>query len=139
MLVFFSLLLCSVLTVNAQSLKAGPRGAAVQSDVSPSSPQGVTITPAMKPEDQLRIRNLQYQKDKKLLELQNTVARYKELQAALQADDQIIEAAVIAAAKAAGVDTTRYIFDLDSLTWNARPAASTQTETAPKTNGGKTQ
>ncbi|HEY6232792.1 MAG TPA: hypothetical protein VIW64_16125 [Pyrinomonadaceae bacterium] len=114
---------CSVL--NAQTLKAGPRGTSAPVEQAAQTPAGVTITPAMKPDDQLRVRNLQYQKDKKLLELQNVVARYNELQASLQRDDQMIEEAVRASAKAAGVDTGKYVFDLDSLTWNARPASAT--------------
>jgi len=132
---------CAALSGAAQSPKIGPRAAAqVANDTGSQTPAGVTITPAMKPEDQLRVRNLQYQKDKKLLELQNVVARYNELQASLLRDDQMIEEAVRASANTSGVDTSKYVFDLDSLTWNLRPAsAATTTETAPNNNGRKKQ
>jgi hypothetical protein len=80
------------------------------------------ITPAMKPEDQLKIRNLQYEQDKKIIELQRLKLREQELEEAIQTDVSAINAAVRAGGQAAGVDFAKFIFDLDSLKFVLRPS-----------------
>lgn len=86
--------------------------------------QPVVVTPALSPAAQLKIRNLQYEQDRKLLELQRIEIRYRELQAQIKADNEGIENLVRELVTSAKVNTTLYVLDLDSLTFvsrNARP------------------
>jgi len=102
--------------------------------VVPNSPAatGVLITPQMKLEDLLRIRSLQYEQDKKLLEIQRLQARYKELQEGIAADTQTINEAVRSGAQNANVDLSRYVFDLDALKFVPRPAAAASPSPKPE-------
>lgn len=96
------------------------------SPVKPNEAQ-VTVVPAMKTEDQLRVRDLQYAQDKALLEIRQIEARFKELQASVRALNQQIDDAV----RAAGVDPTKFVFDLDELKFVPRPAPAVNQPAKP--------
>jgi len=115
---------CSLLTAWAQSKPADTSGTPTMVVPQGSAPSnGVLITPAMKTEDQLRLRSLQYEEDKKLLEMQRIEARYKELQELIKSDESKINDAVRESAVHANADLTKYILDLDSLKFVPRPAS----------------
>ena len=84
--------------------------------------------PVMKTEDQLRIRNLQFDQDKKLLEMKRLEAQYRELLLAVDRAQQQIENAVRDGARSAGVDLDKFQFDLDTLRFVPRPARSPSTK-----------
>lgn len=97
-----------------KSVPGAPGHIATGSPATPEAPQ-------LKTEDKFKIRDLQYSQAKVALEMKRLEARYKELQqqgAVLQMD---IDEAVTVAAKNAGVDLTRWIFDADKLKFVARP------------------
>jgi hypothetical protein len=94
---------------------------------------GQLLTPAMRAEDLLRIRNLQYEQDKKLIEMQQIEARYKELKDGIASDNAAINAAVRAGAEAVHADILKFVFDLDSLKLIPRqPQASGSPTPQPK-------
>jgi hypothetical protein len=86
--------------------------------------QQPTAAPAIPVADQMRIRNLQFQQDKKLIEAQRLEVRYRELQEQIKADSEAIENVVREICSSAKIDTSVYIMDLDSLIFvprNPRP------------------
>jgi hypothetical protein len=106
--------------------------AMVPVSAAPTHEQTISIViPAMKPEDQLKIRNLQFQQDKKLLEQQRLEARYRQLQEEIKADETRINDAVQAGARAVGVDLSKFVFDLDLLKFVPRPAPVVNQPTKP--------
>lgn len=101
--------------------------AIASAQAAPSAAAQVTVAPAMKLEDQLRVRELQYAQDKALLEMQHIEARYKELQASVRALDSQIADTV----RAAGVDPNKFVFDLDTLKFVARPSPAVNQPAKP--------
>ncbi len=76
----------------------------------------------LKTEDLLKIRDLQYEQAKRLLEMRQIEARYRELQEATVSGQQQIDDAVRAGAAAANVDLKQWVFDADRLKFIPRAA-----------------
>lgn len=86
------------------------------------------VVPAVPAAEQLKLRNLQFEQDKKLIEMQRIEARYRELQAGIQNDHEAIENLVRAIMKGANVDPARYLLDLDQLIFVPRPERTVREE-----------
>src|ERR1051325_8515540 len=82
--------------------------------------QQPTVVPAVPVTEQLKIRNLQFEQDKKIIESQRIEARYRELQAQIKADTDALDDLVREAADTAKVDLIVYVFDLDRLVFVPR-------------------
>ncbi len=78
--------------------------------------------PALKTEDLLKVRDLQYQQAKRLLVMRQMEKEYKALQDAVDAGQQQMNEVISAGAKASNVDLTKWAFDPDALKFVARPA-----------------
>src|SRR5258708_5514837 len=118
--VFFAILIITCCAIAAMG-QSKPADATMVVPQRPNA-ESVLITPMLKLEDQLKIRGLQYEQDKKLLEIQRLEARYKELQEGVRSDAKNIEDTVRDGSRAAGVDLAKYVFDLDTLKVVPRPS-----------------
>ena len=78
--------------------------------------------PALKTEDLLKVRDLQYQQAKRLLAMRQMEKEYKALQDAVDAGQRQMDEVIRAGAKAGNVDLEKWLFDSDSLRFVARPA-----------------
>jgi len=102
--------------------------AAVAQALSPnSSPivSGVSETPALKTEDLLKIRDLQYSQAKRALQMKQYEAAYRQLQDDQMADARRIDDVIREAAKGASVDIEKWSFDADALKFVPRSPPAT--------------
>jgi len=79
------------------------------------------VTPALRESDRLRIRDLQYQQDKVLIEMKKLEARYAELDHQQQSLQQQMEAVFRDAAGQLKIDVNKWALDLDTLRIAPRP------------------
>src|SRR5260370_12251911 len=80
------------------------------------------VTPALKTEDLLKVRDLQYQQAKRLLAMRQMEKEYQALQLAVDVGQQQMNEVIRAGAKAANVDLNNWAFNPDPLNLFARPA-----------------
>ena len=117
LLIVVLMLSCSA-AVSAQQQTAVTADAAIKA-------AGDSAPPQLKAEDLLKIRNVQYEKVKRALQMTQIEAAYKALQEQQEAGSRRLDDLLTEAVKAAGVDTTKWIFDLEQLRFSERPAAAT--------------
>jgi hypothetical protein len=83
--------------------------------------------PALKAEDLLKIRDLQYAQAKRVQQMQQMEAVYKRLQDDQASDSRHIDDVIREAAKAANIDISKWVFDAETLKFVPRPAEKPQT------------
>lgn len=78
-------------------------------------------TPEMSAEDRLKIRDVQYRYAQRAFRMKEMQQVYAQLLDAQKADDETIAQLIVAAAKAAGVDATKWAVNTEELKFVARP------------------
>lgn len=123
------LVICAVVG-NAQEVaktNAGKDAGAPQAGV-----PALRAAPALKTEDLLKIRDVQYRHAQRAAQMRAIEQAYTKLQGEQDADVQKVDVIIAAAAKDAKVDLTKWVFDIEELKFVPREKPAPAAQPSPK-------